>query len=80
MQRTTTPVNKPLRLQIGDRIRQKRVLLGFSQRTLTTKAKLSSQRHLWGIEQGQAGLSIESAFKLANALGWTLSELFAGIT
>src|SRR5439155_18157679 len=70
------PYNRKLRQALGWRIRQRRKELGWSQRCLKDVANLPSQRQVWDIEHGQAGMTIETARRVAHALRWSLSRLF----
>lgn len=74
-----SPVNRLLREAIGRRIAAKRETLLYSQRELMKRAQAGSQRHLWGIEKGRDGLSIDMLKRLAFGLGVTMAELVADI-
>lgn len=71
--------NPPLRQKLGRRIRLRRVARGLTQRELAKLVGLSSQRQGWGIEHGLTGMTVETAGRLAQALGWSLSRLFDGL-
>ena len=51
----------------------------MTQRGLAKLANVTNQRHVWGIEHGENGITVETARRLAQALGWSLSELFKGL-
>jgi transcriptional regulator with XRE-family HTH domain len=73
------PFDPKLRQTLGQLIRQRREKLGWTQRDLRKAADLSSQRQVWGIEHGLTGLTIDTASRVAHALGWSLSKLFKGL-
>ena len=74
---TPRPYNRRVRQMLGRRIRLRREELGLAQRSLTEAADLSSQRQVWGIEHGQTGMTIETARRVAHALGWSAIVLAA---
>jgi len=65
--------------KLGQRICRRREELGLTQRGLTELANLSSQRQVWGIEHRLAGMTVETARRVAKALDWSLSQLFEGL-
>ena len=71
--------NRRLRQKLGRRICRRREELGLTQRGLAELADVSSQRQVWGIEHGQTGMTVETARRVAQALGWSLSQLFKGL-
>jgi transcriptional regulator with XRE-family HTH domain len=71
--------NRSLRQKLGRRISRRRKELGLTQRGLAELAEVSSQRQTWGIEHGLTGMTVESARRIAEALGWSLSQLFKGL-
>jgi transcriptional regulator with XRE-family HTH domain len=71
--------NRSLCQKLGQRICRRREELGLTQRGLTELANLSSQRQVWDIEQGLTGMNVETARRIAEALGWSLSQLFKGL-
>jgi transcriptional regulator with XRE-family HTH domain len=62
---------------LGSRVRDLRVLRGLSQAELATLSKVS-QPTISDIEGG-AGLRVETAARLATALGVELEELMRGL-
>ena len=71
--------NLSLRQKLGGRICQRREELGLTQRGLAGLAHVASQRQVWDIEHGLTGMTIETARRIAEALGWSLSQLFRGL-
>jgi transcriptional regulator with XRE-family HTH domain len=71
--------NRSLRQKLGRRICRRREELGLTQRGLAELADLSSQRQVWGIEHRLAGMTVETARRVAEALDWSLSQLFEGL-
>jgi transcriptional regulator with XRE-family HTH domain len=71
--------NRSLRQKLGRRISRRRKELGLTQRVLTKLADMSSQRQVWDIEHGLTGMTVETARRIAEALGWSLSQLFKGL-
>lgn len=65
---------RELRRAWGERVRQRRVELGLSQQELAQRAGLS-QGLVSKIERGK-GLSDETKYKLADALGERVERLF----
>jgi transcriptional regulator with XRE-family HTH domain len=65
--------------KLGQRICRRREEPGLTQRGLTELANLSSQRQVWDIEHGLTGMNVETARRIAEALGWSLSQLFKGL-
>jgi transcriptional regulator with XRE-family HTH domain len=71
--------NRSLRQKLGRRICQRREELGLTQRSLAEWAELTSQRQIWGLEHGLSGMTVETARRIAEALGWSLGQLFKGL-
>jgi len=71
--------NRSLRQKLGRRISRRRKELGLTQRGFGELANLGSQRQVWGVERGMAGMTVETARRIAEALGWSLSQLFKGL-
>lgn len=67
-------VEKDIRKRIGSRIRQLRKERELSQEQLAEKARLNT-KYLGSIERGERNLSLESLYKIANALGISLAFL-----
>jgi transcriptional regulator with XRE-family HTH domain len=63
-----------MRKAIGAVVRERRIKLCWSQRSLGQRTGLE-QRHVWGIEHGRAGLSLESLVVIAKPFHLTASEL-----
>jgi transcriptional regulator with XRE-family HTH domain len=72
-------LNRSLRQNLGRRICRRREDLGLTQRSLTESANMSSQRQVWDIEHALTGMNVETARRVAKALGWSLSQLFEGL-
>jgi len=68
-------VKMDIRKRIGVRIRQLRKERDLSQERLAEKASLNT-KYLGAIERGERNLSLESLYKIANALGISLAFLF----
>ena len=62
--------------QFGALIRRLRYARGLSQKMLAEAAKLE-RVYVGMIEHGETNVSVRTAFKLARALGTTLSSMFA---
>jgi transcriptional regulator with XRE-family HTH domain len=71
--------NSDLRQKLGQRICRRREELGLTQRGLAELSEMASQRQTWAIENGQTGMTLETARRIAKALGWSLSQLFEGL-
>jgi len=71
--------NRSLRQKLGRRICQRREELGLTQRSLAEWAELTSQRQIWGLEHGLSVMTVETARRIAEALGWSLGQLFKGL-
>ena len=68
-------VNSRKLKQIGERIRRLRKQKGLTQEQLADKVRVTSS-YIGFIEQGVRNPSINTADKIARALGAKLSELF----
>lgn len=62
--------------EFGALIRRLRFAKGYSQEMLAEAAKLE-RAYVGKIERGEANVSMRTAFKLARALGTTLSSMFS---
>jgi transcriptional regulator with XRE-family HTH domain len=71
--------NRGLCQKLGRRICRRREEQGLTQRGLAEQAHMSSQRQVWAVENGQTGMTVETARRIAKALGWSLSQLFRGL-
>lgn len=60
--------------KLGERIEYLRKQKGLTQEQLAEKAGLH-RAYFWDVESGR-NISIKTAYKIAHALGVTLSELF----
>jgi transcriptional regulator with XRE-family HTH domain len=71
------PDRKPvdIRVAFGDRVRSKRIQLGFSQEELADKAGLD-RTYVGGIERGKRNVSLLNIRKIASALGVAVADLF----
>ncbi|MEW6607033.1 MAG: helix-turn-helix domain-containing protein [bacterium] len=65
----------PLLIKLGERIRTLRKAKNISQETLAEKADLHTT-YLGQIERAEVNASINTIYKIALALGISLSELF----
>lgn len=66
----------PLYQKIGKRIEELRKQKGFTQEELAEKAGFH-RSYFWDVEQGR-NVSIKTLYKIAKALGITLSDFFKG--
>ncbi len=64
----------PELIVLGVVIRQKRALLGFSQEAFADAAGID-RSYLGGIERGEHNFAMINLFKIAKALGITVTEL-----
>ena len=60
--------------KFGNRVRERRTALGFSQEILAQKARLH-RTYIGGIERGERNVSLENIQKIAQALNCTVSQL-----
>lgn len=60
--------------RLGEKVEKLRKQKGITQEVLAEKAGLH-RAYFWDIENGR-NISIKTAYKIAHALGVTLSELF----
>ena len=65
------------RLEAGDRIKQKRILLGMKQDEVSLKIGLSSKYYA-DIERGSCGMSIESLISIGKILDMSLDYIIYG--
>lgn len=65
------------RLDVGNRLRQKRTLLGLSQDVVAEKIGLT-QKYYADIERGSCGMSIETLISLGKTLDMTLDYIIHG--
>ena len=63
---------------IGNRIREVRKEKGYSQEELAARAELD-RTYMTSVECGKRNISIVNLYRIAQALGITLEELFRGI-
>ena len=68
--------SKPLAKQFGEVVRRLRVERGLSQEAFALRCHVH-RTYMGAIERGEKMVSIETARKIAIALGLTLSQLFA---
>ncbi|MGB8480474.1 MAG: helix-turn-helix transcriptional regulator [Acidobacteriaceae bacterium] len=66
------------RIQLGETVRKKRLLLNLSQEGLAERADLH-WTYIGGIERGERNVSLLNIVKVARALGTTPSHLLKGI-
>lgn len=67
-----------VRNAFGKRVRDLRKSKGFSQEALADAANLH-RTYIGSIERGEQNVSIDNIYKIAKALGITLSTLFQGL-
>lgn len=67
------------RIEVGDRIRKKRQLLGFTQDTASAKIGISA-KFLADIERGSCGMSVETMLSIASLFDMSLDYIIKGIT
>ncbi len=63
---------------IGERLRQRRLSLGYSQETTSEKAGLHPT-YIGQLERGEKNATLESIYKVCVALNYPLDELFEKI-
>lgn len=63
---------------IGNRIREVRKEKGYSQEELAARADLD-RTYMTSVECGKRNISIVNLYRIAQALGITLEELFRGL-
>lgn len=68
----------PEQLKFGRRVSNLRRSKGLSQEVLAEKAELH-RNYVGGIERGERNVGLRNVFRLARALGVTVSQLFKGI-
>ncbi|WP_374699512.1 helix-turn-helix domain-containing protein [Wolbachia endosymbiont (group A) of Limnophora tigrina] len=68
-------IQHPIDKQIGERIRKRRLMCGFSQRDLGKKLEISFQ-HIQGYETGEVRLIVDRLYNLAEALSVDMSYFF----
>lgn len=64
--------------RFGENLRRTRKRAGYSQEELAVRASLH-RTEIGLVERGERGVRLETAIKLAGALGVSLSELIDGI-
>ena len=62
--------------RFGELVRRKRLEQGYSQEDFSFRSGLH-QTYVSGIERGQRNVSLETADRVAKALGVTLSSMFS---
>ncbi|MBQ8245999.1 MAG: helix-turn-helix domain-containing protein [Lachnospiraceae bacterium] len=65
------------RLEVGDRIKQKRTLLGLTQEEVSVHVGLSSKYYA-DIERGSCGMSVESLISIGEVLDMSLDYIIYG--
>ena len=65
-------------MKFGRRVSNLRRSKGLSQEVLAEKAELH-RNYVGGIERGERNVGLRNVFRLARALGVTVSQLFKGI-
>jgi len=63
-------------IRFGKRVRTLRERAGLSQEALAEKAGLH-RTYLGGVERGERNLGLKNVFRVAEALGVPVAELFA---
>ncbi len=64
--------------RFGQRVREKRVALGFSQESLADACDLH-RTYIGGIERGERNVSLLNIAAIARSLKTTLSDLLDGV-
>ena len=67
-----------IKSKVGKRIKEIREKIDMSQKDLSYSADLD-RSYIASVESGQRNISIVNLEKIANSLGFSLSELFKGI-
>lgn len=62
---------------VGGRIKEKRLEIGFTRENLARKSRISD-KFLYDIEVGNKGMSAETLYKVAKALGVSTDWLLDG--
>src|SRR6202051_1621709 len=75
---TRSPKNHPINSQIGQRLRQRRLLLGLSQTDLGKRMQLSFQQ-VQKYEKGTNALTAVRLVQAAEALGVPITYFFEGL-
>ena len=75
---TRPPNNHPINVQIGQRLHQRRLLLGLSQTDLGERMQLSFQQ-VQKYEKGTNGLTAVRLVQAAEALGVPITYFFEGL-
>lgn len=70
-------VNQPLKV-LGNRIRERRKIIGWSQELLADKATLD-RSYVGGVERGERNISFLTLCLIVQALDCDVAELTAGI-
>jgi transcriptional regulator with XRE-family HTH domain len=71
-------VQEGLLKALGERIRELRANLGYSQEAFADRCEVH-RTFMGSIERGETNLSFQNLAKVANGLGITLSELLSGV-
>lgn len=67
-----------LAVALGTRVTQERKRLGLTKQSLGERSGLAP-RYLWRVEEGLQNIQLGNIGKIAEGLGLTLSDLFAGV-
>jgi transcriptional regulator with XRE-family HTH domain len=70
--------HNPEQVKFGRRVSSLRRTKGLSQEALAEKAELH-RNYVGGIERGERNVGLRNVYRLARALGITVSRLFRGI-
>jgi transcriptional regulator with XRE-family HTH domain len=70
------PEHKGL-IRFGKRVRSLRERAGLSQEQLAEKAGIH-RTYLGGVERGERNLGLKNVYRIAEALGVSVAELFTG--
>ena len=65
------------RIEMGERIREIRLMRNMTRDQLSTESGLSS-KFLYEVENGKKGLSVESLLKIAEALSCSCDQIIMG--
>ena len=75
---TINPVNQDILKTIGQRIREKRKSLGWTQEELADNAEID-RSYIGGVERGERNLTIKVLCQICAALGCDVAALTKGI-
>lgn len=71
-------MSNEIRRKLGQRIRERRKLLGMSQETLAAEAGLH-RTYIGAVERGERNISLDNIVAVSHALRISTSDLLKGI-